>query len=289
MIWLVALALLAGGGYVGLRHVGVLPGGPLFGVAPPEVATGAVGTEGTQPVAIAPEAPAPAVVDAGSEAEATAEALPAEPVQMVEVRVESNPRGAEILVGDAVLGTTPAEVELPLGQAVALRIKAPRHVEETVELTPEEHNRTVRVTLAELPYVVSIESTPSGAHARIWGQTTTTPGEITLSSPPSNIVLRVSTSGYQSEVRNLPRAEFTETEDAMRQVVEVTLERGRTPTPAPRRDDEPAGAEPSSAAPSPSAPASPEAPSETAPAAPAPEAPAPAAEPAPASSSLPAL
>jgi uncharacterized protein (TIGR02266 family) len=278
--WVIALALLAGGGYVGARQLGALPGGPLFGgeAQPPEPVAVAEPPE-AQPVAVAAEPAAP-VVDAGAEGpEDEAEAIPAEPVPTVEVRVESNPRGAEIHFGDALLGTTPSVVQLPLGQPVALRIKAPRFVEQTVELTPEEHTRPVRVTLAELPYVVRIESTPSGAQARIWGQTTVTPGEITLSSPPANIVLRVSLRGYRSEVRNLARADFEESGSAMREDVQVSLEQGRAPTPARDEAAEPASPRPASPeAAEPAAPAEAPAPAPAA----APAAPEPAAAPAPA-------
>ena len=59
------------------------------------------------------------------------------PPTSVRMRFTSTPEGAEVLLGDTVLGTTPFEAEVPR-DAASVRYRLARHRGEEVALTPEE-------------------------------------------------------------------------------------------------------------------------------------------------------
>ncbi|MBC7174403.1 MAG: PEGA domain-containing protein, partial [Polyangiaceae bacterium] len=239
---LVILALVVVGGYFGLRSAGVIGG------AQREAArVTAPAAPSRETVAIADEA-APVEPEIAVEDEAAEPTAPAEPAAPpVEVRVESTPPGAEIRLGETVLGETPAVVSLPIGELSTLTLKARGYAAAAVEVTPEERTPPVRVELEQLPYVVHVESAPSGATARAGGAQVTTPGDLRLARGTSNVMVRVTLPNHATATEAFPRSVFVEEDGTMRHSVAVTLSRvavraepavegesgGAAPTPAP--------------------------------------------------------
>lgn len=52
-------------------------------------------------------------------------------------RIESKPLGASVISGGEVIGTTPCEIGVPLGQALSLRLRRPGYITVRVDLTSE--------------------------------------------------------------------------------------------------------------------------------------------------------
>ncbi|UJR79298.1 serine/threonine-protein kinase [Sandaracinus amylolyticus] len=85
------------------------------------------------PAASAPEREPPPVIDEAPEPEAPP--VP-EPASVAEVALDSTPTGAEVRVGDRVLGTTPLFADLPIGAPLTLVFHHDGYVDEEEVLVP---------------------------------------------------------------------------------------------------------------------------------------------------------
>ena len=131
LLYLAAAALLLGAGFVAAMLMREPPPPPAAATAPsaPE--------EPGEPAEEAPDAPAEPAEVAAEAVEPAALPMGEAPPTSVRMRFTSTPEGAEVLLGDTVLGTTPFEAEVPR-DAASVRYRLARHRGEEVALTPEE-------------------------------------------------------------------------------------------------------------------------------------------------------
>jgi uncharacterized protein (TIGR02266 family) len=161
------------------------------------------------------------IVDAGASAAA---AEPAEPLALVFVEVATTPKGAEVSVGDVVRGVGPVTLELEKGVPVVIRARAPGFAESQQELTPDAKKNSVRLKLKPLRYIVHVESTPAGASVNVGGVKGTTPVDLQLDKPPTQeLSVNARLDGYESARMRLAPIAFTESEGAMRAMLNLTL------------------------------------------------------------------
>lgn len=232
---------------------------------------------------------------AAAEPSPSAAANPSQPaptdenVPMVAVRVESTPSGALVRVNGEQRGTTPADVQLPIGREVTLVVKAPGHAAQTQQITPQQGQQPIQLTLPSLPYVLEVESTPTGARVTAGGRNVVAPAEIQLREVRGPVPVVATLPGHQRVNVSVEPESFAERDGTMRHHLALTLpQRVRPPPTKAGPAGEPGAERPAGEATTPSAegapPATPgpEQPAPTpapgpTPAAPAPEAPAPSA------------
>lgn len=218
---------------------------------PGEVATDGqsqIGTEPTEPVE------EPAIEEPVDELAVEEVEEPAEPVPTVGVQVVTTPAGATVLVDGEARGTSPVEVELPIGQEATVSTQLEGYASASQAITAAEGQEPIELTLTQLAYVIHVETTPPGAQVRTSAGTLTSPGDLTLRRPPTDaIAVTAMLRGYESGSAQVEPADFTETEGRMVATVTLTLtERARPAAPAraptqaarpPRGEsnDEPAG------------------------------------------------
>lgn len=175
-------------------------------------------------------------------AEAGAQPLAAEAeVERVAVKVATTPRGAVVHVDDVPQGAAPLELSLAIGTPVVVSVRAPGYAEVSTNLTPKDGAAPLRLELKPLPYIVHVESTPSGASVNVAGHRATTPAEVRLDAPPAaplSVTARL--RGHATaRTRLAPRA-FREAAGAMRAELNLALEpslpgaSGKDGTPAAR-------------------------------------------------------
>jgi hypothetical protein len=112
------------------------------------------GTAVEPPVVLDAATVAPAPVDAPEQVAAATDC---------KVSVMSVPSGAEIVIGKAVVGTTPSSLTLPCGVAAKLTIRKKGLVAQTRDVTPKEKGKPIKIVLAKPTFSVKVSSTPPGA------------------------------------------------------------------------------------------------------------------------------
>jgi uncharacterized protein (TIGR02266 family) len=153
---------------------------------------------------------------------------------MAHVRIESTPAGATISVDGTERGTAPVEVDLAAGQPASIVARLAGYRETTTRVTPTAAQRVARVTLASLPYVIEVTTTPPGVRVRAGGRSATTaegtPSRLTVPRPTAAVQLVGSRSGYQDSSATVAPASFVERGGEM--VAEVSLTLAERPPPA---------------------------------------------------------
>jgi hypothetical protein len=143
---------------------------------------------------------------------------------MIKVDVTTTPKGADIWVGDQKLGKAPITLQLPSGVLAVVRAQAPGHLEARSELTPDKRG-TLKFKLKETPWIVHVETTPPGAAVNVGGHKGVTPIDLTLDDPPkSELSVNAKLEGYESARTRLAPAAFSQSDDAMRAALSLTLE-----------------------------------------------------------------
>ena len=240
------------------------------------------------PAPAEPSAPAEDPASAtGSEeaAEVAADSAPSAPASpaspatagLVKFRIVSVPSGAFVSINRKGAGRTPVDVEYQPGTRLSIYSKARGHLARRHRMTVEAGQPEVKLVLSPLPWVVEIESAPSGASASaVGGGQTTTPGTLTFRSMGGSRKIVVSKDGYGTATKSVTRLNFVEEKSRMAASVRVTLEKegSAAPAEAPEASVKPAEPEPAAAPPEPKAAPEPNAAAEPA-AEPVEEAPAP--------------
>ena len=161
---------------------------------------------------------------------------PAAPVVMAQVRIESTPSGAQVLLGTADRGVTPLALDLPVGTAASLTLRMAGYTALTHEVTPREGtNAPVRVALASLPFSITVETTPPGARVSGGGRTIVSPGTLTFDRPRGPVTVTASKNNFTNAVRTLTLPDFTETAGSMQASVSLTLAARAAPAGGVRR------------------------------------------------------
>jgi hypothetical protein len=156
--------------------------------------------------------------------------------EKVTVTLRTSPEGAIVKHGDEELGTTPCDVELTAGEAVALRIEKPGFAALTHELTPEAAMEPVDLTLEALPFVLALRGVPEGATVKVGETTPSDLANVTLGTAlEAPVAITVSARGFR-DFETTVAADAFANEDARRfHAIDVTMERraARTARPAP--------------------------------------------------------
>ncbi|MEY4510176.1 MAG: hypothetical protein RLZZ450_2298 [Pseudomonadota bacterium] len=194
------------------------------------------------PVAPAPVAPSPEpVVPAPAPADvhaAVSAATPQPGPELIKVDVTTTPKRAEIWVGDENRGKSPVTLELPAGVLVVVRAKAEGHGEARSELTPSKR-ATLKLKLKETPWIVHVETTPPGAAVNVGGHKGVAPVDLTLDDPPKGeLSVNAKLEGYQSTRTRLAPGSFSQSDDAMRAQLSLTL-KASLPTTDTNKDAAP--------------------------------------------------
>lgn len=173
--------------------------------------------------------------------------MTAEPVEAAEpapppapenatLTLRSTPEGATVKNGDEVLGTTPCDVELPVGEAVTLSIHKDGFATLSHEVTPEAAMEPVDLSLEALPFVLALQGVPEGATVTVGETTPSDLANVTLGTAlEAPVTVTVQARGFQTFTAEVAADAFTN-EDARRfHAVEVTMERraARASRPAP--------------------------------------------------------
>jgi uncharacterized protein (TIGR02266 family) len=184
-------------------------------------------------VMVADEA-APSEPEAKPAAEAKPAPVDAAGVGLVKFQVVSRPSGAFISVDRKAAGRTPLELEYEVGTEISLFSKARGHLARRQRITVGADQETVNFSLAPLPYVVQVVTTPAGARATaVGGGEATTPGSLQFKSMPAFRSIVVSKDGYKTVTTTVTRADFVEEPRRMAASVNATLQKDRAAAPAP--------------------------------------------------------
>ena len=182
-------------------------------------------------IAATEEAPEPVV-----EPEPEPEILPEEPPDpdlaadeaMVTIEVTSSVPGA-VFVDGVDKGSTPAEVELPIGREVQVQVRADGYAEATQAVTATEGQEPLSFELEAMPYILEVVTEPRGARVSAAGRTIQSPGEIRIASLERPVTVTASLAGYRTATAVITSAEFQARDDAMRRVLRIQLlSRGAT-------------------------------------------------------------
>ncbi len=160
----------------------------------------------------------------------------APPVPTVAVQVVTTPAGATVSVGGAEQGAAPLEVQLPIGQAATVTAHLAGYTDASQEVTAQEGQHPLRLTLTQMAYAIHVETTPPGALVRGPGNATA-PGDIALRRPPTGALsLTASLRGYNNATHEVQPSDFVESEGRMVANVTMTLE--ERPQPVRREPTE---------------------------------------------------
>ncbi|HET9627206.1 MAG TPA: PEGA domain-containing protein, partial [Kofleriaceae bacterium] len=121
--------------------------------------------------------------------------------------VTSQPPGAEIVVDQSVVGTTPRKLALPCGAPVEIVIRKGHLLAATRTVTPTADGAPVRVALARQTFLVKVSSMPAGATITLGGKSLgVTPTTVKLNAfEPAALAL--SKEGYAGEIEQVtPKA-----------------------------------------------------------------------------------
>jgi hypothetical protein len=121
--------------------------------------------------------------------------------------VASQPAGAEIVVDQAVVGTTPSKIALPCNAPVDVVVRKAHLLAVTRTVTPTADGAPVRVALARPMFLVKVSSMPAGATITMNGKplgVTPTTIKINAFEPAT---LSLSKDGYATEAEQVtPKA-----------------------------------------------------------------------------------
>ena len=157
--------------------------------------------------------------------------------ETIAVEVRATPAG-EVYVDGEARGTAPTSVDLPVGRAVTVEVRAEGYAAASQEVTAEEGIEPLAFTLERMPWVVSIVTEPAGARVTLGGESVTAPGELRFDEWPRDLEATATRAGYVSASETISASDFSVSEGAQRATVRLTLEervaRSATPMRAPR-------------------------------------------------------
>ncbi|MFO0683176.1 MAG: TIGR02266 family protein [Sandaracinus sp.] len=188
------------------------------------------------------EAPPETTVAEGTPEEGTPEAPeatdvavePPPPAVTHDVRVESTPAAATIVVDGEERGAAPQTLALAEGEHT-IEARLAGYATATSTVTSAEGVRPVRLTLTALPYRIHVVTTPAGARVRIGSRTVTAPADVTIPRPSSPIAAAATLAGYVDATQTLAPDAFVQGEDAMTADLSITLApRPAAPPPTSR-------------------------------------------------------
>ena len=164
--------------------------------------------DGTATGQAAPTSPAHAAAAASPPA-ATPVAGAAPPVQPGEcfADVSSQPAGADIVLDQTVIGTTPQRVTLPCGNPVDLLIRKPHLASVVRTIAPTPEGVPLKVVLPKQLFLVKVSSTPEGATVTLNGKPLgVTPTTIKVPGFEAS-ALNLTKDGYEPETETVaPKA-----------------------------------------------------------------------------------
>ena len=173
--------------------------------------------------------PSTAVVDVIDPLDEVDEVVPPPSSAVVthDVRVESTPASAIIVVDGEERGAAPQTLTLAEGEHhLEARLPGYRAFTQTVQSAAG--TRPVRITLAALPYRVHVTTMPAGARVRIAGRAASATGDLTVPRPTAPLALVASLAGYVDANQTIAPSAFVQGTDAMTADVTIAL----TPRPA---------------------------------------------------------
>ena len=160
-------------------------------------------------------------VDDGTEPP-TSTVEPPPPAVTHDIRVDTTPAAATIVVDGEERGAAPQTLTLAEGDhTVEARLAGYRTATQTVHSA--DGARPVRMALTALPYVVHVTTTPPGARVRIGGRTVTSPGDATIPRPTAPLTATATLAGYLDGTQRLEVSAFTQGDDAMSADLAITL------------------------------------------------------------------
>lgn len=112
--------------------------------------------------------------------------------------INSEPEGAEIYLGDTLLGKTPDRFELPPGKHV-VKLMYPGYKTKTEEIDIEENKTFSERYILDPEYLLKIKTVPAGARVKIDGKFKGTTGSIPLEveNPGDTCRLNIEKTGYK--------------------------------------------------------------------------------------------
>jgi hypothetical protein len=117
--------------------------------------------------------------------------------------VSSQPAGADIVLDQTVIGTTPQRVTLPCGNPVDLLIRKPRLASVTRTITPTPDGVPLKVALPKRIFLVKVSSTPEGATITLNGKSLgVTPTTVKVPAFESS-ALNLTKDGYEAETETV--------------------------------------------------------------------------------------
>lgn len=168
-----------------------------------------------------------------AEAEAPA---PTPAVENATLTLRTTPEGVTVKNGDETLGTTPCDIELPVGEVVMLRLEKPGFATLSHEVTPEAAMEPIDLSLEALPFVLALRGVPEGATVTVGETTPTDPANVTLGTTlEAPVAITVTARGFSDFTTTVASDVFANEEARRFHAVDVTMERrgGRGPR-APR-------------------------------------------------------
>lgn len=121
--------------------------------------------------------------------------------------ISSAPPGAEIVIAENVVGTTPQKLTLPCGTPVDIELRKARFTPVTRRIMPIPQGAKLRVLLAKPTFLVKVSSNPPGATITLNGRSLgVTPTTIKVPQFDSSTLVIVK-DGYATETQTIaPRA-----------------------------------------------------------------------------------
>ena len=175
-----------------------------------------------EPTTVEEGIPPETTVEEGTPPETTAVVEPPPDAVMHDLRVESTPAAAIVVVDGQERGAAPQALSLAEGEhQLELRLAGYRTATQTI--TSAAGARPVRVTLTALPYIIHVTTSPPGARVRIGSRTITAPGDATVGRPTAPIIAAASLGGYVDATQRIEPSAFTQGEDAMSADLAITL------------------------------------------------------------------
>jgi len=201
-----AVAVLTGKSAATSGQVPALPAPPRAAPAPTAPAPTAPSPSAPAPSAPAPRPPSPAAASGAAPA-TEAVAAPALATGECFADISSVPSGAEIVLDQRVLGTTPRKVKLPCGGPVELVFRKGRLAPVARMITPTPQGAKLKVTLARQSFLVKVSSTPEGATITLNGKPLgVTPTTVKLPAFESS-ALKIAKDGYETDTETVaPKA-----------------------------------------------------------------------------------
>ncbi len=148
--------------------------------------------------------------------------VPPPPAVTHDVRVDSTPAAATIVVDGEERGAAPQTLTLGEGDhTVEARLAGYRSATQTIHSAAGA--RPVRIALTALPYVIHVTTTPPGARVRVGGRTVTSPGDATVARPTAPIIATATLAGYLDGTQRVEASAFTQGADSMSADLAITL------------------------------------------------------------------